>query len=670
MQRTDSEVDDPSPAAQDVNTLLWLEQNSSEVQAFDQKHNAKSQRYFAAHEQYEEIKNAALQSVKRWQQHSAPLQKAGGEHLFSTTSEADGRWRVVTDAGNTTVTAEQFPPGSVLDWWYPSPNGAYIAVGISEKGDEQSVLHVWDVAANRLHNLREEHCSFSKIAWLPDESAFYYSGGVAPDHESTEKRLYLAKRGNNGFEKVASPVSDIVINDPYVSPHVSADGRYVALTWSWEKPATPHVFDTQTGTWTPFLEPVASRGFGRFVGSDFLLLTTDNAPRGRIIRVPLATHADQATWEEIVPESNAVVRSFEALPDGALLLAELVDGFSRLRVVQPSGAEHIIELPPFALISAHSGLDTSPFTKHGDELVFRIASFGYSAVRATFNVHTHAVTVAEHRELPLDISLHHAKSADGTEVPYVQISAPGAGAELRPTILTGYGGWNLLGGPFPLEEVAFDRLITAGGHVILAQLRGGGEFGTTWWEAGRREHKQNTFDDFRAVAEDVVQRAITNTDALAVWGRSNGGLLTAAAAVQFPQLLRAAITEVPLTDMARAMLHPYLASYREEYGDPEDPTMLEVLLKYSPVHNVKPGVAYPAVFALAGADDLRCQPWNAKKFVQLVDEVTTSQHPVLLEIAPGGHGGDLTTEQHAARVAHLLTFLFTELPFPNPLSLQ
>ena len=145
-------------------------------------------------------------------------------------------------------------------------------------------------------------------------------------------------------------------------------------------------------------------------------------------------------------------------------------------------------------------------------------------------------------------------------------------------------------------------------------------------------------------------------------------LLTAAAAVQFPELFRAVVTEVPLTDMARAMLHPYLASYREEYGDPEDPEMLPVLLAYSPVHNVQENVNYPAVFALAGKDDLRCQPWNARKFVHLIANATTSDHPVLMRIAPGGHGGDLTLANRTERASEVLLFFFTELPFSSPIS--
>lgn len=649
--------------------LTWLEEHSTAVEQFDEEHNTETTEYFSRIPNATAIRTKIAASIKHNTTNAAPQSKPGGANFMVAGSDEEGTWNISLHTGKRLFGAEVVQPESSLDWWYPSPEGNYVAFGVSWNGDEQSVLHVWSVEAATLQPLTVPHCSFSKIAWLPNEEGFFFSAGLASDHERTEKLLKFARRVQGEFTVQESNISSIVIDDPYVSPHVSPDGNFVALTWSWERPATPHLFNVQTGEWEPFLTHFDSRGFGRFTDDSFFLLTTDNAPKGRIVRVPLASHTNPSTYEEVVPESNAVLRSLLPLPGGDVLVSELVNGFSRLRLVQASGEQHVIELPPFSLIVQESGLDTSPFYPQNNRVYFRLVSYAHPAVQAHLDLATGEVHCGEAPALHLHIERFVATAADGTEVPYVQLSKPGNEHSEAPTVLYGYGGWNLLPGPFPIASLGFDRFIEAGGHLVVANLRGGGEFGNAWWEDGRREHKQHTFDDFGTVANDIIRRGITAPSILGAWGRSNGGLLTAAAAVQFPELFRAIVTEVPLTDMARSMLHPYLSSYREEYGDPEDPAMLETLLAYSPVHNVQAGTAYPAVFALAGKDDLRCQPWNARKFTKLLQNATTSEHPVLMRVAPGGHGGDLTLENRIERASEVLLFFFHELPFQSPLSL-
>ena len=397
--------------------LTWLEHDTPETQQFDQQHNTATSNYFKSIPNATAIRHAIAQSMKQNLANAAPQAKTGGANFMVTDTDSNGAWHISTQDGQRLFGAETVAKNSALDWWYPSPSGAYVVYGVSWDGTEQSVLHVWDVKANTQHALEVPHCSFSKVAWLPNETGFFFSAGLTSDHEGSEKQLRFAALINNKFEVQQSEVSSVVVADPYVSPHVSPDGKFLALTVSWERPETKHLFNIKQQRWEPFLQPVNGRGFGRFTEDSFLLLTTDGAPKGRIVRVPLATHTDPATYQEVVAESSAVLRSLLPLPNGDLLVSELVDGFSQLRLVTASGQQHQIALPPFSLIVHESGLDTSPFYPKNNLVYFRLESYTHPAVQAHVNVHTRKVTINQVPKLDIQIERFVATAKDGTEVP-------------------------------------------------------------------------------------------------------------------------------------------------------------------------------------------------------------------------------------------------------------
>jgi len=250
-------------------------------------------------------------------------------------------------------------------------------------------------------------------------------------------------------------------------------------------------------------------------------------------------------------------------------------------------------------------------------------------------------------------------SKDGTRVPLwlVHRSDHDLGRS-GPTLVYGYGGWNIAFLPAYVGGLA--PFVEAGGILALPNLRGGGEYGSTWWVQGQLAYKQNTFDDLYATAETLIAAGVTSPDRLAVAGASNGGLLAAAACVQRGDLFRAVVALVPLTDMLRFPRDDYGREMSEDYGDPEDARAAQVLRAYSPYHNVRRGTRYPATLVVCAANDIRCPPWHGRKLVARLQDATSGEAPILLRVwRDAGHLAATTAD--APRTAEWLGFVMAEL---------
>jgi prolyl oligopeptidase len=259
----------------------------------------------------------------------------------------------------------------------------------------------------------------------------------------------------------------------------------------------------------------------------------------------------------------------------------------------------------------------------------------------------------------LEVHQHFAFSKDGTKIPYFLVKKMGMKFDGKnPTLLYGYGGflnpllpdYNSLNGKSWLEK---------GGVYVLANIRGGGEFGPRWHQAALRENKQKSYDDFIAVAEDLIAKKITSPAHLGIRGGSNGGLLVGAVFTQRPELFRAVVCEVPLLDMLRYHLLLAGASWMEEYGNPEDPKMAEIIRKYSPFQNLKKDAKYPEVFFYTSTKDDRVHPGHARKMVAKMEDLGHSV--IYYENSEGGHGGAANLEQQVKKSAMLYTYLWEKL---------
>lgn len=647
----------PGTRAETVTTTLggitfddpyrWLEEDSDEALEWERAQNALAEHHLRRWPGYEPLREAIAPHVAEMVTF-AP--RRAGEHWFTLTPARHGLvLRVASELGapgRILVDPATFASdrGS-LDWFYPSPDGSRVAFGVSEGGREQSVLHVIETDSGRVLPERIPHASFARVAWLPDSSGFYYSAGLAPDHESPDKSVFLHRLG----EAAPTKPEPVPVRTWYVQPQISPDGRYVVvLPRSGSDPRPTYLKDRAKGDrWLPFLDEQEGVFIGVFAGDRYIAVTTDGAPRGRLVSIPLVSRPERSTWRELVPESKAVLRSVSLAGD-KLVLAEIVDVHSRLRILSLDGtAEEEVELPG----RGTANLSTTWWGQFVMDPMVASDDGGFTFTYATFTsspaVHRYDLCSRRLRcikaprfELSgVDVEQLSCTASDGAPLSAWLIrrdDAPRPG----PTLIYAYGGWNVALLPSYLGALA--PFVEAGGSMVFANLRGGGEHGWDWWQAGRRAKKQRTFDDLYEVAETLVERGIASKDRLAVAGASNGGLLAAVAGTQRPDLFRAVVSQVPIVEMMAYTRDAFAAGLSEEYGDPRLPEEAPWAYAYSPYHNASDGTRYPATLFVFGGEDIRCLPWQGRKTVARLQHATACDAPILLRVWPGaGHGAGL-----------------------------
>jgi prolyl oligopeptidase len=389
------------------------------------------------------------------------------------------------------------------------------------------------------------------------------------------------------------------------------------------------------------------------------LKTNSGAPRGKLVAVDLA-HPERARWKEILPEGEDSLEDV-AYFGGTLAATYLHDASSRLRLFSADGhPQGEIALPGLGTV-AGLGADRA-----GHELYYGFTSFLTPTVIYRHDKPGQDDAVWRRLASPIDPAAFEVErvqytSKDGTRAPMFLVQKKGTPRDgARPTLLYGYGGFNISMLPGWTPSVA--PFLERGGVYALAILRGGGEYGEAWHQAGMFERKQNVFDDFIAAGEWLVANKVTSRAELAISGRSNGGLLVGAVLTQRPDLFRAVVCGVPLLDMIRYDRFRIAQLWTAEYGAPEDPKAFKWLYAYSPYHHVKDGTAYPAVFLHTAESDTRVDPMHARKMTARLQAATSSSHPILLHVeTKAGHGAGKPLAKVIEQVTDEWSFLFTEL---------
>lgn len=517
----------------------------------------------------------------------------------------------------------------------PSPDGTVLAYVVEQAGTERGELFLLDVATGTLLPDELPWSVGSVVSWLPDSSGFWLS----------------ARDLTNGFRMplyryvLGGPLPSefrVTTADPFVAPAVSPDGLVAVVTGNTEMRVDEVVVD---GEVRPLLAGVPGTHVVRFHGDDAYAVLEDGAPRGRLVRFPVATAGDRSTWTELVAESSDVLRGLEIVGD-RLVVGYLRDAAGGIRVLDLDG-QLLDEVPlpgrgsvcSVAVGAAHPAL---PMFVAGDgEISFVYSTFEQSPAVYRYVVAEQRLELLEAPAAVLDgltVSLVWARSSDGVEVPAHVVHRADLDLTVpQPALLYGYGGFNLAQLPSYGHESA--AWVQAGGIYVLAHLRGGSEFGREWWDGGRRDVKQRSFDDFYAVAERLVELGLTSRQKLVAKGESNGGLLTGAAIVQRPDLWAAVVSDVPIYDLLRYDRDPLtFAIGRVEYGDPTDPVEAAWLRPVSPAENVRPA-SYPPVLVTAGLNDPRCPAWHSRVLVDRLAQAQQGDAPVLLRVYAGqGHG--------------------------------
>ena len=575
-----------------------------------------------------------VHSAGRWFRKRTP--EGNNLQVIEVADACDGPWRIIVDL-NALSTGEPLS----IDNFAPSPDGRKLLFGWGVGGRELAELRIIEVDSGNmlLESIRQLRPFFA--AWLPDSSGVYYTAWD-PAVSMYQSRVFLQKLG-------AAPVTEPEsheISHSMMWAKAASDRRHTLIIADHLNPRPEYIRDeTVGGGWLPFLKGETALFRGDIIGDRYYAITSDGAPCGRLVSIPLATPSDRSSWKELVPGSNDVLGTLLVV-DGLLVLADLVDTWSRIRVFDTEGRlKGEIALPgkgsvstqQFAMFNMLDMISKGA----GGEILFPFSSPSQSSSLYKANVHTLKVEALTQPQVRIDARIHDyaATSADGARVPYHVIARPDIDpSKPHPTIMYGYGGFqaSLIPG---WSGVYLAAWVKAGGVLVLMHLRGGGELGPDMWHQGRLRHKQNSFNDVYAIAEDLIARGISSAAQLGVAGGSNGGVMAAVVTVQRPELFGAAVSQVPITDaLGRARDEICMASTLD-YGDPNDAEMSEVLRAWSPYQNVKDGTAYPALLLDAGANDSRCPPWHVRKMAARLQPASASANPILMRVREGaGHG--------------------------------
>jgi len=560
---------------------------------------------------------------------------------------------------------------SALDWWYPSEDGALLAYGVSSGGDENSILRVREVATARDREDAIPHARACSLAWLPAGDGFYYTryptpGSVPVGEEHYHRHVYLHRLG-------ADPATDTKIFgeglgfSSWPNVDLSPDGRWLAIDVSegWSK---SEIFLLDTRKHESPVPVVTGRNaifnLIEVLDDRMYVVSNENAPRYQLWQVdPRKPECEH--WKLVIPEGEDILESVAAA-SGKLVALYLKDAASRVRVFSSAGKYlHEIALPGLGTVSAVHG-------RHDQrEIYFPFMSFLTPTKVLRHDVTTNKTVLWKALTAPVDTTQFTVEqvrypSKDGTLVPMFLVHKEDLVRDgNNPTLLYGYGGFNVNLTPGFAAWVG--PFIERGGVYAVPNLRGGGEYGETWHRAGMLESKQNVFDDFAAAAEYLIRAKITAPERLAISGRSNGGLLVAAAVIQHPALFKAAVCGVPLTDMVRYHLLQIARLWIPEYGSPENPEQFPFLYAYSPYHHVKDGTAYPATLVFSAESDTRVDPMHARKFAARLQAATSSKAPILLRMeGKAGHGAGKPMAKIIEQYIDEFSFLFEELGVSAP----
>lgn len=603
----------------------------------------------------------------------------GGEYYFHTRREGKQNQPVLyvrkridgADSALIDVNSLSQDGTVALDWWQPSHDGRYVAYGTSQSGSEMSTLRIIETETRMLLPDTIDRTRAASIAWKPDATGFYYTrypkpGDVPAGQEMYNRRVFYHRLGDD-------PAKDALIfgegRDPQDWPNVvlSNEGRWLSIMveQGWTK-SEVFLKDLQTNA-----APVQITSGKNFLylalpyDGDLYILTNEDAPRYRVFRTAVTTPSREH-WREIIPQSDAVLTELHII-GGQLFAKYESNAHSQLARFDVSGKPlGEIALPGLGSISDIGGEydSTSAF--------YLFQSFTTPTTIYRFDIAAGTSSVWDAIHVDFDTSSYETRqvwyhSKDGTRIPMFLVMRKGLrpGGH-NPTILTGYGGFNISLTP------AFNQLIFPwldhDGIWAIANLRGGSEFGEDWHRAGMLEKKQNVFDDFIAAAQYLEKEGYTDARHMAIRGGSNGGLLMGAALTQHPELFQAVVCQVPLLDMLRYQNFQIAKLWIPEYGSSDDPKQFEWLYKYSPYHHVVDGTAYPAVLFMTADTDTRVDPMHAKKMTARLQAANGGPNPILLRIEPkAGHGAGKPISKLVDEWTDIYSFLFWQLDVnPHP----
>ena len=602
----------------------------------------------------------------------------GGKYYFYTRREGmqnqpvvyvregvEGKDRVLFDANQLAA------DGTIaLDWYQPSENGRYLVYGTSSSGSEMSTLHIVETKTGTLLPDTIERTRAASIAWTHDNSGFYYTrypkkGDVPEGQEMYNRHVFYHELGSD-------PATDPPIfgegrdAEDWPSVNLDNDGRLLLITVSqgWTK-SELFLMDLKKGT--PPTRITTGKNFlysASVYNGRLYIVTNEDAPRYRVFMAEAGDY-ERDDWKELIPQTASVLQGV-GVWGGKLFAQYEQNASSQLEIFDLNGNKlRDLALPTIGTVFASDG------KWNRDEIFYGFYSFTVAPSVYRYDLKSGSTSLWAKVEAPsidpaaYDVEQEWYHSKDGTRVPMFVVCKRGLKKDgHNPTLLTGYGGFNLSLTP-SFSRTAY-LWMEHGGVFAVANLRGGAEFGEDWHRAGMLDKKQNVFDDMIAAAEYLIAEKYTDKDHLAIQGGSNGGLLMGAMITQRPELFRAVVCQVPLLDMLHYQDFQIAKLWIPEYGTAENPEQFKWLYAYSPYHHVKAGEEYPAVLFMTADTDTRVDPMHAKKMAALMQAEakngSSRTRPILLRIeSKAGHGAGKPVTKQIEEYTDVYSFLFWQL---------
>jgi prolyl oligopeptidase len=653
----------------------WLEESDTdETKAWIIEQNRLTSSYLESIDKRESVRQR-LTELWSYERFSSPVTE-GGRYFYTYNSgeqdhdqlmiaeKLDGEPRLLLDPD---TFSEDGTVG--LAGWKVSPDGRLLAYGITSGGSDWREWKIRDIETGQDLPDHLQWLKFTSAYWTVDSSGFYYTRF---DEPQSGKEL----QGTNSFNKVyfhrvnTSQDEDLLVyerpdkKDWLFNARQSEDGRYLVVTVMHGTDSHNMLLYKDLSSTSPEMVTLID-GFEESYyylgndGSSFYLQTTDQAPRGRIIAIDV-DRPERSAWQEIVPEQDQSLE-FARIVGNTIIASYLKDAYSQVQLFALDGSSRCaVELPGIGTAVGFRG------NRRSTETFYSFSSFAAPGAIYHLDLTTARSTVFRQPDIKLDSDAFVTEqvfysSKDSTRIPMFISYRRGIQLDgSTPTILYGYGGFNISMTPF--FSVANAVWLEMGGIFAVANIRGGSEYGEAWHQQGMLEHKQNCFDDFIAAAEWLIDNRYTSSERLAISGGSNGGTLVGAVLNQRPDLFAAAVPWSGVMDMLRFQRFTIGWAWVSDYGSPDDPEMFPVLHSYSPLHNISPGTEYPAVLVMTTDHDDRVVPAHSLKYIATLQAAQNGPEPVLIRIATRmGHGSGSPVSKRIDVYTDELAFLVHEL---------
>jgi len=657
----------------------WMEDlNAPEVKAWIDAQNAVTFKYLDTLPQREPLRTR-ITELWNTPRVSTPYYR-GGRWFYSRNSGLQRQAVMFTRASLTSPESIALDPnalspdGSIaLSDFVPSPDGRRFAYGLSEGGSDWSTYYVRELQGGKQSADTIRWVKFSTVAWTKDGKGFFYGrypqppAGKAIETAVRDKRIFYHVLGTDQsadslvYERADEPTL-------FIDADLDETGRYLFIQTNkgtsnknelfvkdLRDPASPKLDAPVTALYAGHTAAYLPLGV---VDGTLYLQTDRETPLKKIVAVPIA-RPDPANWTTIVPQGRDSIE-FASLVAGQIGVSALEDVASTLRFYRLDGTPAATaKTPGLGTITALAGRFDRP------EIFYQFTSPLYPATVFRFDAATGVSTPFEPPKLTFDPTQYETErvfltSKDGTRVPMFITHSKGLKKDgTNPTMLYGYGGFDIAIQPTYRQDVP--AWLERGGVWATASMRGGSEYGEVWHEAGMLERKQNVFDDFIAAAEYLVRERYASPQTLGIMGGSNGGLLVGAVMEQRPDLFAVALPAVGVMDMLRYHKFSGGSAWATEYGSSEDPKAFAYLSRYSPLHNLKAGVCYPATLVTTADHDDRVVPSHSFKFAAALQQAQGCAKPALIRVETQASHGYRPTDKRIAELADEWAFALANM---------